>query len=64
MIRYIPAIAYHPQPDGLTVRPRLCVLDRRGTGAIWIGRETPRSRAAARRLAAYLNRRQGHDARA
>lgn len=58
--RWILAIAYHQQPDGRTVRPRLAVLDRQGReGVIWIGRENPRSRAAARNVAALLNRRKG-----
>ena len=57
--RWIVATAYH-QPDqgSPLIRPRLAVLDRQGSqGAIWIGRENPRARAAARKVAAHLNHR-------
>lgn len=54
--RWIPAVTYHPQPDHpLVIRPRLAVVG--SAGIIWVGQENPRSWAAARKLAAYLNRR-------
>lgn len=57
--RWIVALAYlQPDQGSPLIRPRLAVLDRQGSqGVIWIGRENPRSKAAARRVAAHLNRR-------
>lgn len=61
---WIVAVAHHPQPDGLTVRPRLAVVCRNGPsagGIVWIGKESPGAWRAARKLAAWFNRRERLD---
>lgn len=52
---WTPALAYHPQPDGLTVRPRLAVIS--SAGIVWVGKESAEAWRAARKLAEWLNRR-------